>query len=337
MITPKTLAEFKESVSVNLISDLDSDYEDSNSNLKVQLIESNVLTIPQIDGFSEWRQLNDTKHWYVSSVGEKYVVLNKMNDRVWAAYSLMSVDDFSKVSKSWIRNTINLDNCWISVSQMQRIGKEMGWSEHGIGIKYVDSLSTDVYPSKVSIKAWYGNNRVIDRLLEEAKDNFSINSIRLKSPKHKAPASSEWYSSGKITFHSAEDINDIIYCVSKISNDYNDELKHVTKLRDSEKGSFEFSFKQNVCLDQYSDAVSKGKTDLQLWMMETESSKDFKRFQGVDMHTWDRIFLDMGDRYAYMTIPGKGCVNAAPRLVAVQGEKIMGKTSVYYNGSEVFA
>ena len=71
-------------------------------------------------------------------------------------------------------------------------------------------------------------------------------------------------------------------------------------------------------------------------MVKTEDSGDFARFGGVDLHTWDRILLDMGNKYAYMTIPGKGCVNAAPRLVTVQGETVAGKTQVYYNGDEIF-
>ena len=46
--------------------------------------------------------------------------------------------------------------------------------------------------------------------------------------------------------------------------------------------------------------------------------------------------MDMGPIYAYLTVPGKGCVNAAPRIATVQGEDNAGKTSIYFDGVEMF-
>jgi hypothetical protein len=71
--------------------------------------------------------------------------------------------------------------------------------------------------------------------------------------------------------------------------------------------------------------------------MEIEHHEDFRRYKGVDLHTWDRILLDVGLDYAYLTIPGKGCVNAAPRLAVLQGEDNAGVTTIYHDGVEVFA
>ncbi len=76
---------------------------------------------------------------------------------------------------------------------------------------------------------------------------------------------------------------------------------------------------------------------MNLWLVEVEAEPDFRRFKGIDLHTWDRVLLDVGPNFVYLTIPGSGCVNGAPRLAVVQGEDNSGKASIYHDGVEVFA
>ena len=305
------------------------------SHLKVQLIESPLDVLPQISNCSSWNKFDDSPYWYsCSNQNGDMIVINRYSDRVWAAYSLMKIKYFSKIMEDWVTHNLDLDYCWLPPSHLKNIGKRQSWKEKGIGIKYNDILSDETNQSQVSLKAWFGSNRDILDSIEKLSDKFAISSLRFKD--YETSTVSEWYSSGKITFNASDDIQ----CVFKAINDsldiYDSELKTATKLRDYKKGSFEFEFTQKIDLNAYSETVKKGKSDLKLWMTETESAPDFKRFRGVDMHTWDRIFLDLGSNYAYMTVPGKGCVNAAPRLVTVQGETLMGKTQVYYNGDEIF-
>lgn len=75
---------------------------------------------------------------------------------------------------------------------------------------------------------------------------------------------------------------------------------------------------------------------MKLWLVEIESGDDFKRFKGIDLHTWDRVLLDVGLDFAYLTVPGKGCVNAAPRIATIQGENSAGRTSICHDGVEIF-
>jgi hypothetical protein len=102
-------------------------------------------------------------------------------------------------------------------------------------------------------------------------------------------------------------------------------------------GAFEIDFTQGIDLDAFSDTVSKGRGNMNLWLIEMEKSPDFRRYKGVDLHTWDRILLDVGLDYVYLTVPGDGCINAAPRLAVTQGEDNAGKAAIYHDGEEVFA
>ena len=101
---------------------------------------------------------------------------------------------------------------------------------------------------------------------------------------------------------------------------YEEALLEATNLRNSTMAPFEIDFTQTIDLDAFSSTVSKGKGDMNLWLIEIEHYEDFRRFKGIDLHTWDRVLLDVGLDHAYLTIPGEGCVNAAPRLAVVQGE-----------------
>lgn len=331
---PKTLSEFKRMS----LSDLrDNSRTDSvrNPHLKVQLVETNTVDIPPIKGCSEWRALGETSRWYVCDGPEGFFVLNKASDRIWALYSMIKVDPFVRTVDSWISRNLMLDKCWISQGIMQRTMEELNWSERGIGLRFEDCIARGSSKTKLSIKAWYGDDVWVGDLFAKARENFSVNSLRMRSLSDDE-TTSEWYTDGRITFNSSEDVDTMLYAVAYMCDRYHKELEEATRLRDTERGSFEFSFCRDVDLERYEAGVSKGLSDLKLWMVKTEDDRDFKRFKGVDTHSWDTVFLDLGSNYAYMAVPGKGCVNAAPRLAAVQGETATGRTRVYYNGSEIF-
>jgi hypothetical protein len=148
--------------------------------------------------------------------------------------------------------------------------------------------------------------------------------------------STEWYSNGKVTINRANDIDETLLTISEMANKYFDSLVAATKLRDTSMGAFEINFSQEINLNAFSQRVLKGTGEMKLWLVETESEEDFKRFKGIDLHTWDRVLLDVGPDFAYLTIPGKGCVNAAPRIATIQGENSAGRTLIYHDGVEIF-
>lgn len=332
---PRSLMDFKELTIKSLRANLDSNEYRNASHLKVQLIETNTTIPPVFPGYSNWEQLDDTIHWYCCHNPEgQFLILHKYSSRVWSIYSLMKVSSFNSVLDSWVKNSIDIDRCWLPLTYLQKFEKEEKWKERGIGIKYSDEFNDSENGSPVSIKAWYGRNDRLDQALNLLKEEFSVSSIRYKESE--SSIVSEWYSSGKITFNAGDDIEQVIDSVNGMLEKYGSELETVTKIRNSERGSFELNFSQKIDLDKFTETVQKGRSNLQLWMTETETYEDFRRFRGVDMHTWDRLFIDLGEKYAYLTVPGNGCVNAAPRMVTLHGETIGGKTKVLYNGNELF-
>jgi len=332
---PSTVPEFKE-----LIDRSFEKYADSHdrSNLKAYLVESNLEIPPNLPGFNEWNSIGG--RWYASHNNKgNYFIMNATNSRIWILYSLAPVNISDKSVSTWVSLNKGLDRCWFSRSNLESFGKKNEWEEKGIGLKYENTVSSYDESFKFSLKAWYGNSKdkeIID-IFEKAKAKFTTTSIRWRDLEAgRTSMRSEWYNDGKITVNYSNSVSEILQSIAEIASKYHDSLKEAEQNRDRKREAFEFEFKQKIDLDMYSEALFKGTGNLKLWMSEIESCEGFKRFSGVDLHTGDRIFLDIAEDYAYMTVPGNGCVNAVPRFAVVQGVNALGETKIFYKGSEIF-
>ena len=312
--------------------------------LKAYLLESN-LSLSEVHcpkEYGHWKKL-DADHWYMNEGGHSpgSFFLDSTRKRVWILYSLLDASESDAIVSKWIESINGLDRCWLSRNQLMHFGSVESWKEKGIGLKFSDGLSPEENAGNFSLKAWYGATNQIEGLgdvLRVAKEKFAIYSTRWqKISGGSVTISAEWYSTGKVTINKAMDVDDVMLSISDMANRYEDAILEATKIRDHTMGAFELDFTQNIDLNAFAQAVSMGKSTMNLWLVETESEPDFKRFRGVDLHTWDRVFMDVAPNYAYLTVPGKGCVNAAPRIATIQGEDNAGKTSIYFDGVEMFA
>lgn len=322
--------------------------ESRTTQVKGYLIESNrpVTDDLSIEGFGSWKKLDGSSGWYVNLGSGKpgnaqgSFFLDASRERIWVLYSLIDAGESDRSVFKWVSDYGGLDRCWLSRNQLMHFNKN-NWQEKGIGIKFSDGLAPDVSAGNFSLKAWYGANRKLpglDEVINKAKENFAIYSARWQKINNgSVTVSAEWYSNGKVTINRATDVDEVMLSIAEMANIYEDAINHATDVRNRKMGAFELDFTQKIDLDSFKDTVSMGKGTMNLWLVETESEPDFRRFKGVDLHTWDRVLMDVGPDYAYLTIPGKGCVNAAPRIATLQGEDNAGRTSIYFDGVEMFA
>lgn len=341
----KTLGDLKERLQAgfeNNEESLEQYGKTYSTQLKAYLIESNLSIKDAGCPEGNWQKLDGSVGWYGNKNGDlsNTLFLDSTRNRVWIIYSLMDATESDFFINKWLEKK-GLDRCWLSRNHLLHWEK-MGWSQRGLGLKFSDGLSPDEENSaNFSLKAYYGANRYIEGLaevLDKAKEKFAIHSSRWQKRREGAVAiTSEWYSNGKATINRALDVDEALISVAEMANRYADSLKDATELREKTMGAFELDFSQKIDLDAFSQKVATGTGEMKLWLVETESQYDFKRFRGVDLHTWDRILMDVGPDFAYLTVPGKGCINAAPRIAAIQGEDNAGKTSIYHDGVELFA
>ena len=348
MLEIKTLGDLKERMQAgfeNNEESLEQYGKTYSTQLKAYLIESQLPPNEIVCPDGKWRKLDDSMGWYGNKAGNlpNTLFLDASRNRVWIIYSLMDATESDLIIDKWLvpENRNRLDRCWLTRNHLMHWEK-MGWSQRGLGLKFQDGLSLDEEnTANFSLKAYYGATRRIkglEKILNEAKEEFAIHSARWQKRREgSVTISTEWYSNGKATINRASDVDEALSSVAEMANRYADSLKEATDLRDNTMGAFELDFSQNIDLDAFSGKVATGTGEMKLWLVEAEIEPDFRRFRGVDLHTWDRILLDIGPDFAYLTIPGKGCVNAAPRIAAIQGEDNAGKTSIYHDGVEVFA
>jgi hypothetical protein len=343
----KNLHDFKERVQAgfdNNEKSLDIFGKTYSTQLKAYLIESNRLKPEEVvcpNG--HWQLFDDTKGWFSnkSDTIPNTLFLDCTRKRVWILYSLMDATESDIVIDTWLENNMGLDRCWLSRKHLLHWEKSDSWCQRGLGLKFSDGLSPEDEAGNFTLKAWHGANRYIeglDDILIKAKEKIAIYSVRWQNIVNGSVAiSAEWYSNGKVTINRAIDVDEVLLSISEMANIYSDALIGATELRDKTLGAFEIDFSQKIDLEAFTNTVVKGKGDMKLWLVEVENDKEFNRYKGVDLHTWDRILLDVGSDYAYLTIPGKGCINAAPRIATLQGEDNAGKTTILHDGVEVFA
>jgi hypothetical protein len=340
-----SLRDFKELLQAGFESNeesLEAFGKTYSTQLKAYLIESNNPDPGSIKSpLGPWSKI-DASGWYLNQDSEfpNTLFLDSTRERVWILYSLLDATESDSIVEKWVRGTNGLDSCWLSRGHLLHWEKLNGWGRRGIGLRFSDGLSPEESAGNFSLKAWHGANRYVeglDDILKMAQDRFAIYSVRFqKRSGGSISISAEWYSNGKITINRATDVDEVLISIAEMANRYADSLKEASDLRDRTLASFEIDFSQPISLDAFSSAVTKGRGNMNLWLVEVETAPDFKRFKGIDLHTWDRVLLDVGPDFVYLTIPGSGCVNGAPRLAVVQGEDNSGKASIYHDGVEVF-
>lgn len=306
---------------------------------KAYLVETNKRVVDVGCPLGKWQSLEGSVGWFVNDDEKEpdSLFLDATSDRIWKIYSILDVERSDIVVEGWVKQTRGLDHCWLTRKHLLKWEKIAGWNQRGMGVKFLDGLSGINDASTFSLKAWHkADERLpgLSKIIEIAKDNFAISSVRWENKN--SGIISEWYSTGKVTINRATDVEDVLLLSTEMAINYNEDLEEATEIRDKKMGAFEIDFSQKVDLDAFCAKVEAGVGPMKLWLMETESQPDFKRFRGVDMHNWDRVMLDIGPDYAYLTIPGKGCVNAAPRIASIQGVDNAGKTTITFDGVEIF-
>ncbi|WOX55328.1 hypothetical protein R6Y95_07605 [Methanoculleus palmolei] len=313
--------------------------------LKAYLLESNSGSLADFGcPLGRWDTL-DRKGWYINRGGTSpySIFLDKTRSRVWILYSVLGVKESDALVEKWVRENVGLDRCWLSRQQLLHWERSDEWYQKGLGIKYSDGLSPEDDAGYFSLKLWHGASNAIkdfDDVLEVAKERFAIHSARWQKRREgRVVIAAEWYSNGKVTIQKAEDIDEVLLSIITTARTYEEAIEEATDLRDKKMGAFELDFSQGIDLDAFSKVVSSGKGNMNLWLVETETRDNdtFKRFKGVDLHTWDRVSISLGEDFAHLTIPGNGCVNAAPRIAALQGEDNAGRTTITFDGVELFA
>ena len=343
----RTLSDFKDKVQAVFENDdekLGLYGVTTHPQLKAYLIEANCKRLDEAPcPIGTWKAL-DSGGWYVneSDSMQDMLVLDASRERVWKLYSMLEIAESDTiVIDNWIRTKRGLDHCWLSREQLLHWEGKAQWEQRGLGLRFEDGLYPEDEAGKFSVKAWHGANRYIPELgslLEAAKKNFAIHSVRWQKRNGGSVSFvAEWYSNGKVTVNRAEDVDQVLSIVTDMALRYENALSHATNLRDTKWGAFEIGFNQKIDLDLFDDVVTKGKGDMKLWLVEVENEPDFRRYKGVDTHNWDRILLDIAPDFALLTIPQSGCVNAAPRIATIQGEDNAGKTTVLFDGVELFA
>jgi len=114
-----SLRDFKELLQAGFESNeesLEAFGKTYSSQLKAYLIESNKPAPDSIKSpLGPWNKI-DPAGWYSNLDAESpnTLFLDSTRDRVWILYSLLDAKESDFMVENWIKNTNDLDNCWLS-------------------------------------------------------------------------------------------------------------------------------------------------------------------------------------------------------------------------------
>ena len=156
--------------------------ETHSKQLKAYLIESNAPVDIRNCPCGYWKKIEKVG-WYInrSSENPNAFILDSSRERIWILYSLMEASNSDVYINNWINNNKGLDRCWLSRNQLLHWKNRDSWHEKGIGLKFLDGLSSEEDAGYFSLKAWYGATKHIsglDEVLNKAEDRFAIYSSR---------------------------------------------------------------------------------------------------------------------------------------------------------------
>src|SRR2546427_1211307 len=299
MPAPASLREFKTLLQANLEGNeesLQAFGKTYRTQLKAYLVENSANNAgrPPAPAGCEWAPL-DADNWFIAhgAPAEDSLFLDTSSGRVWKLYSLLGANQSDALVETWVENNLGLDYCWLSRRQLFLWEKSGSWTLRGMGLRFADGLAEEDEAGNFSLKAWHGAYQFMPELqsiLTAAKERFAIHSVRWhKKSNGSTVISAEWYSNGKVTINRGTDVDEVLAFITNMALRYADSLAEATSLRDSKLGAFEFDFSQKINLEAFSSVVAAGAGEMRLWLMEAGVEPDFRRFKGIDLHTWERV------------------------------------------------
>ena len=312
---------------------------------------------PQIKVF--WIEVNDRYHldilknlnpkkvektlYEVHEKDQRYWI-DISDKRIWQIFTFAETKSATQMIKNRILNHIGADRIWLTEKFMEKIQKELGYSDRGFGIKYKDILTEDEPKSKFSAKLWVGREKTEaqERLLSAVRDNFSLSSTRFGRNEARdglkiSGQLYELYYSGHITVNTCDDNEDMMEVLNLIKNNYKNEIEYLEKERRKRSSVIEILFSDNIDQAGLESITNTGKGSLKLWLHPFKKEEGITRYNGVDLHTGDYINLDVSNDYSYISTPKNACMNVAPRFGTIASRYLSSKVSIFHDGVELFA
>ncbi len=260
------------------------------------------------------------------------------DERIWRFSSFAPSYYSDSFVEKWVTSTRYLDRSWFINSTLATLEKR--YIFRGIGLDFYDSLGDAAERNRFSLKMWTSGEleEYQDKILQLLKDKFSRRSLRLQEmEEERSKHLFEVYSNGKVTTTFAKNPTYIMNILSDLITRYKKSLELIEENRGIWGGLIEIRLSEPIPeskLDSLLSFFRKGQNPFRLWMTELEKTEKIHRIYGVDLHTGQKIGLDITKDSIWINM-GSGkddCGNAALRISSLLNSYVLGSAELYVGG-----
>ncbi len=306
--------------------------------VKTNIIESNcsVKDIPL--SFSDYTiELKSTqdKFLYVMTVKkgtEKIVLyLDTFFKRFWKLYNIEESLTINRFIDQFTNSLLKVDSLWMPHQMLNSLEKD--YINVGFSIKFKQEILKDEELSEndisqLTMRLWSKGSmptKGLINLLEENNYPTTKTSTRLlNKTDDEIKFLDEVFYDGKVTVSKGTDIEEHIFFVDSIIDNYSEKMVQIEKNRmylESSLGGFknqgypfEIKFSKNQSIEKVSEKLINSTSPFRLWGVVHDKYDDFLRIAGVDTHTGDKFNMDLMPDYARIYLPKDACGNMIFRL-----------------------
>jgi len=318
--------------------------------LKVFWLEVNQEYTPKPLIGSPWRATDSRFYTRLDPAppSQNHMWLDASNDRIWYVYTFADRKFASGVIQSELTSQKGVDRVWLAEDFLESVRGRKGYQGRGFGFSFKGILARETAEEELprfSAKFWLGNTEATPEqraFLSLAKDTFSTSSVRMGrgslNPEFGGSGVLlEIFSRGHMTVTTSEDPEEVLGLINEIGSSYATELRQIESRRLRFPRPVEFGFHTDLDLERFRAIVESGVGPTRLWLQRYEVEGELHRYTGVDLHTNQLLNLDVAPSFAYLVIRKTGCMNAAPRLMTISTELLSSKTSMSFEGAQMFA
>ena len=318
----------------------DKELDRGQNYLKSYLIESNRPDVNKavkesIESPIEVRETRDDGLYAVKveiNNETRVFYLDKLDNRFWTIHTA----EKSKISDKFTDKIISprlsgLDFPWLSNNFLENITRTEGIEFNRFSLSYEDEFvkkEEDPDVGKLSMQLWgqtAGNVLQALRSRDELENSTSLSSVGIRREFNGEILLDDVKYQGKFTGR-GDTFDGHLYQLREVKDDYKDILTNIEDklcLQYNKKSTgvsldgIPITIKLSKSIDdveKFTEVLFSSKKPFRLWSVANKISDDYYSCSAVDMHTGDKLDVEVSDKMIRIYLPKGSCGNVVMRL-----------------------
>lgn len=292
---------------------------------KTFIIESNVASPTLLENVAVQKTNDQTLNSIF--INNNYFWIDSNDQRFWVIYTFEKVKEaMASLDKLITLSNSKLDHIWLGSGTLEKISTR--GEQAGFGTLFDNNFLTpekEEFSETMKMRfSGTGSKKVLDylRASDEIRDTLALSKIGLK---YKA-TKEDIYFDGRFVIKKGQDIDNHFELVKQVKDVYERIIENIEKnYRISIKQEHNFlKVNGNSIIIEFPkrredisfiiDRLFSGTTPFRLLGVKTKLDEDYYKVSAVDLHSYDKITVEVCPDFLRIYLDGNACGNVITRL-----------------------